>query len=52
MSNGQASPWESVVAGTAAAILADVMVYPLDVYDSHFPPVQLLYCSICTDSSV
>ncbi|KAL2215091.1 mitochondrial carrier domain-containing protein [Thermoascus aurantiacus ATCC 26904] len=31
MSNGQASPWESVVAGTAAAILADVMVYPLDV---------------------
>lgn len=26
------SPWNGVVSGTAAAVLANVLVYPLDVY--------------------
>lgn len=33
------SPWEGVVSGTAAAIAANVLVYPLDMYfpqRSHF----------------
>lgn len=33
------SPWEGVVSGTAAAIVANVLVYPLDMYfpqRSHF----------------
>jgi hypothetical protein len=32
-SQDQASPWEGVISGTTAAILANVIVYPLDMYD-------------------
>jgi hypothetical protein len=32
-SQHQASPWEGVLSGTIAAILANVIVYPLDMYD-------------------
>jgi len=29
----KSSPWEGVVSGTTAAILANVIVYPLDMYE-------------------
>lgn len=32
MSKKQLSPWNSVVSGTTAAVLAGVLVYPLDLY--------------------
>lgn len=32
MSRKQLSPWNSVVSGTTAAVLANVLVYPLDMY--------------------
>lgn len=28
----QLSPWNGVVAGTGAAVMANILVYPLDVY--------------------
>lgn len=32
--NHRPSPWDGAVSGTTAAILANVIVYPLDVYVS------------------
>lgn len=32
MGSKQLSPWNDVVSGTTAAILANVIVYPLDMY--------------------
>jgi hypothetical protein len=29
------SPWKGVLSGTGAAILANVLVYPLDMYSSN-----------------
>ena len=31
-SNNHVDPWKSVLSGTGAAILANFLVYPLDVY--------------------
>lgn len=39
MGRNQLSPWNGVVSGTAAAIVANTLVYPLDMYD------HLIQCS-------
>jgi hypothetical protein len=36
MAGKQQSPWNGVVSGTTAAILANILVYPLDMYDRVF----------------
>lgn len=39
----EASPWEGVASGTTAAILANTIVYPLDVYGYilHYPRLYM-----------
>lgn len=39
MGRNQLSPWNGVVSGTAAAIVANTLVYPLDMYG------HLIQCS-------
>lgn len=37
------SPWNGVVSGTSAAILANILVYPLDVYDMSAASVWTMF---------
>ena len=42
MASNQLAPWESAVAGATGAVLANALVYPLDMYD-FLPQVQREY---------
>lgn len=38
---GKLAPWESAIAGASGAVLANALVYPLDMYDM-FSFVELM----------
>lgn len=48
MGERQLSNWNGVASGTTAAILANVLVYPLDMYDSIVisPQLYLIYSAV------
>jgi hypothetical protein len=39
---GELAPWESAVAGATGAVLANAILYPLDMYDFHLPVDMLV----------
>ncbi|KAF7177603.1 hypothetical protein CNMCM7691_005932 [Aspergillus felis] len=47
-SNNQSSPWEAVASGTTAAILANIIIYPLDTVKTRLQ-VQVHSRSKCTE---
>jgi hypothetical protein len=43
---GELAPWESAVAGATGAVLANAILYPLDMYDFHLPVDILVECKL------